>query len=929
MLKYDSPEELMRLVNRSSIAESVYEEPAHRREVLARVLADDEWHVFEECLRCKDGSIITCNYHLRAVPGSGGCVEFDGFIEDITERKRAEEELERANDTLRAIIESAPTAIIGLDLDGNVRDVWNPAAERMLGWSAEEVMGQPLPSVPQENREEFKGFREWIRSGRTMDGVEVRRRRRDGTPIEYSIYASPLHDIAGTIVGNIAVLVDITERKKAEDALSASENRYRLIVETAEEGIWQVDREWKTTYVNRRMEEMLGCEPGSMMGLHICDFMDEEGRRIVAELMSRREKGVHDTHDFRFIRRDGSRLDALVSATPMLDELGTFIGSFAMVMDISYRKHMEYELRLNQFCLDKAALGIFRGGPDARIRFVNEYGAHMLGYSREELLSKTFFDIDPGITPEWWDKHRAELTASSVRKFETVHRRKDGTTFPVEVTVNYLKFDGYEFSCSFSQNIDERKRAEGALRFSERKYRDIVDHAPFGIIRSTRGGELISANPAMADILKYASPGELLQSVNRTSIQDALFVEPLLRESMVEEIFSTDAWHVFENRYRCKDGSVITCKVYSRRVLDEEGKDGEYESFLENITERLEAEKALRESEEKFRVLAETAPAAIVVYQGENIVYVNPAATRLFGYSEGELLGMHFWDWAPQESREIVRERGLARQRGEQVPSQYEHRFVNRRGEQGWAIISAGTIEYRGRTAGIATFIDISATKRVEEQLQNSLAEKEILLKEVHHRVKNNLQIISSLLDLQSDYIRDEQSLAFFRESRDRIKTMALVHERLYNSKDFTSVDFNEYVENLAAHLSLSYIEDSDRVTLKLAISDLSLGIEEAIPCGLIINELISNSLKHAFPGGRKGEITVACRLRDDGLITLEIRDNGVGLPAGVDFRNTETLGLQIVNLLVKQLRGTVELRTDDGASFTICFRRGPETRTC
>jgi len=796
MLKYDSPAELIRVVNCKNIAEVLYVDHEHRQEVIISVLLDNDWRIFEERFRCKDGSVMSCNFHLRAVHTVGGAVVLEGFAADLTERKRVEEALQSSNNLLRAVIEAAPTAIIGMDLDGNVQNVWNPAAEKMLGWSAHEVMGRPLPSVPAENWEEFSALRERKRRGETMNGVEVRRQRRDGTPIDYSIYSSPLHDADGRITGNIGVLVDISARKQAEVAL-----------------------------------------------------------------------------------------------------------------------------RLSQFILDKASIGIFRGSGDARILSVNEHGAKLLGYTPEELCSMSFFDIDPNLTRESWLEHRNKLTATGSNTFESVHRRKDGTLFPVEVTVNYLKFDGYEFSCSFSQDITERKRAEAALRVSERKYRTIIEHAPFGISRSTRDGKLIGANPAMAGILKYDSPEELLETVNRSSIQNVLFADPQQRGPLVDRIFQGNSWHCFENRYRCKDGSVITCKVHSRRILDREVRESEFESFLENITERRETEEALRESEERFRLLAETSPTAILLLQGDHIVFANRSALRLTGYAGEETRGKRFWDYVHEDYREMVRARGLARQRGESAPNCYEIKIVTKGGEERWLSVSGASMACKGEPTGIVTLLDITEAKRAEERISAALAEKEILLREIHHRVKNNLQIISALLDLQSDYIRDEQSLGFFRESRDRIKTMALVHERLYNSKDLTSVDFCEYVENLTAHLALSYVEDPDRVSVKLDIADLSLGIEEAIPCGLIINELISNSLKHAFPGGRKGEITVACRIDDESLIILEVRDNGVGLPAGLDFRNTETLGLQIVTLLTKQLRGTIEQRNESGASFSLRFR--------
>jgi PAS domain S-box-containing protein len=469
--------------------------------------------------------------------------------------------------------------------------------------------------------------------------------------------------------------------------------------------------------------------------------------------------------------------------------------------------------------------------------------------------------------------------------------------------------------------VVERKRTEEALRISEQSYRDIFEHAPFGICHSTREGKLLTANPGLARILKYDSTEELLETVNRSRIQDVLFADPPRRGAMIERIFAADSWQVFENRYRCRDGSIVTCEVHSRRILDEGGDNNEFESFLENITYRLEAENALRESEEKFRVLAETAPTAIVVYQGDHFVYVNPAAVRLFGYSETELLGMKFWEWAHPEHHEMIMSRGIARQRGESVPKQYEHKFVARSGEQGWVVVSAGRIEYQGKPAGIATFVDITESKRTEERLQASLAEKVVLLKEIHHRVKNNLQIVSSLLDLQSDYIHEEDSRKFIRESQDRIRSMALVHEQLYRSEDLSLIDFACYVDDLVKSLFCSAVVDQNRIRMEVDVRDIELGIDEAIPCGLIVNELVSNAIKHAFPGNRSGCVSIQGALDGEGYVCLTVADNGVGLPRDYDVSTSESLGLQIVSLLSKQLRGTFEILGYPGVTVRIRFK--------
>ena len=227
-----------------------------------------------------------------------------------------------------------------------------------------------------------------------------------------------------------------------------------------------------------------------------------------------------------------------------------------------------------------------------------------------------------------------------------------------------------------------------------------------------------------------------------------------------------------------------------------------------------------------------------------------------------------------------------------------------------------------GKTRGVIEYVrDITPRKQAEEDLRASLHEKEILLKEIHHRVKNNMQVISSLLSLQSRHLTDKAAIEMFRESQQRIRSMALVHEKLYQSKDLSRIDFSKYIENLIMFLFHSYRVNSDQVRIQTEVQDVLLDINSAIPCGLIINELVMNALKHAFPGGRKGEITISLQASGDGTSILSVGDNGVGFPAGLDFHKTDTLGMQLVTMLVDQLDGTISMERKLGTRFEVVFR--------
>lgn len=222
----------------------------------------------------------------------------------------------------------------------------------------------------------------------------------------------------------------------------------------------------------------------------------------------------------------------------------------------------------------------------------------------------------------------------------------------------------------------------------------------------------------------------------------------------------------------------------------------------------------------------------------------------------------------------------------------------------------------------VALAVESSERRQFEEKIQNSLYEKEVLLKEIHHRVKNNLQIISSLLTLQLKHIKDEHDREFIRESQNRVKSMALIHESLYQSNDLTQIEFGNYTRYLIKQLFSSYVINPGIISWKVNIKDIFLDINTAIPCGLIINELITNSIKHAFPDGRKGEIKVQFTLRNKTNYKLTVSDNGIGLPQGFDYRKNRTLGLQLVNALIDQISGTISTTNSNGTSVVIEFQK-------
>lgn len=326
-------------------------------------------------------------------------------------------------------------------------------------------------------------------------------------------------------------------------------------------------------------------------------------------------------------------------------------------------------------------------------------------------------------------------------------------------------------------------------------------------------------------------------------------------------------------------------------------------------TEDSESSAALRHQVAQFEAIhASLQDAVYIVDTTGVIVYCNPALTALTGYGSTELLQRPSETLYVPEVRDLLRARRFQAFAGETRLPPLETFLV--RQDQSYIPVELVVTNFvqAGQLCGrIAVVRDIRERKRAEQRLLESLHEKEMLLKEIHHRVKNNLAVISSLLYLQSIYTQDEPTLKMLRESQDRIRSMSLVHEAIYRSENFAAVDFADYVGALSQQLLRTY-SLSGNIQLKTDLEPVYINLELAIPCGLILNELITNALKHAFPAGQAGEIRVTLRQYDTDGYSLQVADNGVGLPDALAVATVTSLGMRLIRILTRQIDGQFEL---------------------
>ena len=369
--------------------------------------------------------------------------------------------------------------------------------------------------------------------------------------------------------------------------------------------------------------------------------------------------------------------------------------------------------------------------------------------------------------------------------------------------------------------------------------------------------------------------------------------------------------------------------IAERTALIESLNEGLEAHVANRTAELVAANRELRQSEERFRQIAENIREVFWITEppDNKLIYISPAYEEVWSRACNSLpeVSQMWRDTVHPEDQEHVFATAEKVQAGGDCDLEY--RIVRPNGEIRWVRDRAFPVANdSGEVYRIAGIIDdVTESKQAIEQIKSSLHEKEVLLKEIHHRVKNNMQVITSLLSLQSKTISDEKALAVFEDSQNRVKSMALIHETLYQSKDLSRIDFAEYLQKLVAHVSRSYRIRPNAIKINLKVNDVSLPIDTAVPCGLIINELASNALKYAFPADTKGEVNIMFARADD-QYTLCVSDTGVGLPPDYDPEQSKSLGMKLVRMLTTQLNGEMECRNGVGTTFQITFPEERET---
>ena len=572
--------------------------------------------------------------------------------------------------------------------------------------------------------------------------------------------------------------------------------------------------------------------------------------------------------------------------------------------------------QLLQHVLDSLPARISYWGADSRNRFANKTFLEWFGSTQSSVVGTHVRDV---IGEAWFARIKPLIDAGLAGRpgqVEAASVRADGLSQVMDVRfAPDIRDAQVQGLLVFALDITERRAAEKQAAQHEKRFKLLVEGVrDYAIYMLDPQGRITTWNAGAERNKGYSAEEVLGQNFSMFFVpEDVEAGKPAqaLAHAAQQGDFETEGWR------RKRDGSRFWAGVLLTAIRDEQQQLIGFAKITRDLSEQRRQQNLL------VRV-AELAPCAMLLVDAHGrLTMVNAEAERVFGYQRHEMLGQALEMLLPAPLREahVGMRRGFLAAPSARTMGDGRRLHARRKnGDEFPVEIGLSPIESSEGTNTLAAVFDITSRQLQQVATERALAEKEVMLKEIHHRVKNNLQVISSLLQLQAGYIEDEQARQVFEASQGRIRSMALVHEKLYQAADLAHIDFGEYLRDLLSGLGGSYGAKASAVRIDAHIEPVQLDVDRAIPAGLVVNELVSNAFKHGFPGHRTGCIQVG--LRGGGTLPVEITvcDDGVGWPAGFDPSQSTSLGLRLVHILAKQLQG--ELQFDASSRGVRCALR-------
>ncbi|MFO0878266.1 MAG: PAS domain S-box protein [Gemmataceae bacterium] len=902
------------------------------------------------------------------------------IVRDLSERERAAQMLRERDDRFRRMLEGIGAVLWELDARSEKLQYIAPQVERLLGYPAERWYEPGFWEAhlhPDDRKMVMEANRRQTGEGKNHL-LEYRMLAADGRVV-WILDAVHVEKAAGAERLIMGFLVDITERKQAEKALRYSEHRFHMLFDHSPDAIFVEDLEGWVLEVNQAACRLHGLTASELVGRHVSELVPAENREEVRARFAALVAGTLQTTEGISLRADGTQVAVELSAALIAHE-----GAPALLIharDIQARREAEQSLEESRRFIERVArlspniIYVFDIQKQVNI-YANRMIGEVLGYSPEEIQA-----MGTEFLPRLTHPDDLRQLAALLNRWKTV---EDGTTVETEYRMRARNGKWHWFIgrdtvfardaagrvlqiIGTAEDITTRKLAAEEVLASKRMLEMVINHIPQGVFWKDRTSRYLGCNQVVAAQAGLGSPAELvgrtdfelpsLSTELATSFVEADQAVMQSGESSLDVVYRVPLTH----------GSTVWLQTSKIPLQDAEGQSigvlgtwqdiTEQRNYQDAIEQRNQLLAALSRIQGQFLTMLTLEPTfeemltTLLERTGSVQGYLCEVLTEEQGapfvrsYSmqrdqQGRPAGMAPPCQLPlaelpaalrqgvEQGRPVFMEAleavfGLPESRaGLVVPFLHNHQVIGLVGmgdrAQGYDARLVEFLEpfFSTCTSMIVAIRAQRARQQAEETLRTALDEKRALLREIHHRVKNNLQIITSMINLQEA----QNSTATFAETRNRIRSMALLHETLYRTENLARIDLRQYVRGICSYLLRSYGSDPTRIALEQEVHTVSLDLDRAIPCGLILNELISNALKHAFPGGRRGRVEV--RIVQEGrTCMLTVRDDGVGLPAETEQAGARSLGLRLVHDLTRQLNGTLATRSEAGTSITITFQ--------
>jgi PAS domain S-box-containing protein len=877
-----------------------------------------------------------------------------GIIRNVTEQKITENSLKLSKEKYQRLIDNNMAGVYRSNERGKFLEVNKKMAE-FFEYDLDEFMQVNSRELYVNDQDRKDYLNRLIEEG-FVKNYRIKLKTKSGNIITTLVNSSSYTKNGERIIEG--TLIDITELQSIQQRLEENERFKNTLLSNLPGVVYRckVDESWTMVYLSEGIELLTGYKVDELIDNNkkcYNDIIRSDFQSPPDDLLKKENVGKSFVYNYPIITKGGEEKWIWEQTKLVQNKESGDLELEGFIFDITERKKRENELKRQhqeyERFLNESPFGIVLHR-EGKIVYVNEAAMEITGYgNKEKILGTRLMDfVHDDYKEEARKRKELLLKGEKLPWTEVKFIKADGTETFAETRSTLIDYDGAntiqlvftdvttkrkliseqeradlaeKLNQTLEKEISERQKIQEELTENQNFIRNLMDSSRDMIIASNLEGKITEWNKSAQEKFGYE-----FSDLNELNSKNLFASE---KEGQV--IFGTlQKTGFFDGEVKNinKKGEVFISTLSATTIKDENGNIIGYMGISRDITEMKNVELMLSTQRSMLRSIFESNSNIFVwITNGDlNISSYNSAVDEFFRLVSKAHIekGRGLLDFFGQvlDTEYLKEAENAYNQALKGTSKQIELKFYDRRGEVFWLeVFLTPVVMENGDIKEVASVAhEISDKKTAESKLKDSLKEKELLLKEVHHRVKNNLQVISSILNLQSNYVEDENTLTILRESQNRIKSMSFIHESLYQTNTLSNIDFSEYMINLVKNLVHSYQMYDQDINFTYNVKDVELNLDQAIPCGLIVNELVSNALKYAFKGTEKPELILGLEELDENTVKILVSDNGIGLPENFKIEESNTLGLQLVQTLVEQVDGELKIENIDGVKYLITF---------